>query len=43
VIRDHARRHRLRTHDVCRAVLAGERLMPGPSRRPAEHATHPES
>jgi hypothetical protein len=34
VIRDHARRNRLRTHDVCRAVLAGERLMPGPSRRP---------
>lgn len=25
-IRDHARRHRLRTHEVCRAVLAGERL-----------------
>ncbi len=34
VIRDHARRNRLRTHDVCRAVLAGERLMPGPSNKP---------
>jgi len=39
VIRDHARRNRLRTHDVCRAVLAGERLMPGPSRRPAGRST----
>lgn len=35
VIRAHARRNRLRTHDVCRAVLAGERLLPGPSKRPA--------
>ena len=43
VIRDHARRHRLRTHDVCRAVLAGERLMPGPSGRPASPARHSES
>ena len=43
VIRDHARRHRLRTHDVCRADLAGERLMPGPSSRPTSRATHPES
>jgi len=43
VIRDHARRNRLRTHDVCRAVLAGERLMPGPSRRPAEHPTASEA
>lgn len=34
VIRDHARRHRLRTHDVCRAVLAGEPVTPGPGRRP---------
>lgn len=34
VIRDHARRNRLRTHDVCRAVLAGERLLPGPAAAP---------
>jgi PAS domain S-box-containing protein len=39
VIRDHARRNRLRTHDVCRAVLAGERLMPGPSNNPAGRST----
>lgn len=43
VIRDHARRHRLRTQDVCRSVLAGARLMPGPSARPASPATHSES
>lgn len=33
-IRDHARRNRLRTHDVCRAVLAGAWVTPGPGRRP---------
>ncbi len=38
-IRAHARRHRLRTHDVCRAVLAGERLDPAPHRAPEESAT----
>lgn len=44
VIRDHARRNRLRTHDVCRAVLAGQRLVPGPSPRPsAERAMRSES
>ena len=31
-IRDHARRHRLRTHDVCRSILAGEGLTaPSPA------------
>lgn len=28
-IREHARRHQLRTHDVCRAILGGE--LPGPT------------
>ena len=31
-IRDHARRERLRTHDVCRAVLAGELTLSGGTR-----------
>lgn len=33
LIRDHARRYRLRTHDVCRSILAGEglRATPAPS------------
>lgn len=35
VIRAHARRHRLRTHDVCRAVLAGERLTVPSEQQPA--------
>jgi PAS domain S-box-containing protein len=33
LIRDHARRHRLRTHDVCRAILAGEGLNAAPAAR----------
>lgn len=39
VIRDHARRQRLRTHDVCRAVLAGERILPDAARSTARDAT----
>ena len=43
VIRAHARRNRLRTHEVCRAVLAGDRLVPGPIDSPAERAMRSES
>ena len=39
LIRDHARRHRLRTHDVCRAILAGEGLTATPASRSQGSAT----